>query len=89
MDVRFCYEIAAEAGFAHDTVTGENAPAYMQVKFGGAKNPPTPEEYLVKHEGSIRDSVAAQLRISPDLLKPISTEEYDATMGEDEDYIED
>ena len=83
MDIRFCYRISASAGMAHDSVTGEDAECYSEISLGSADRSPDPEEYKSLHEDKIRNYLANQVGLDPELLTPISIEEYDQNVEED------
>ncbi|WHX50533.1 hypothetical protein QNH46_07760 [Paenibacillus woosongensis] len=82
MEIRFCFRLTAEAGWARDTETGEPAECYTQVKLGGAKN--LPENYEAMHK-SLCGAVAAQIGVNPEYVIPISQEEYDENVDPEEE----
>lgn len=80
MDIRFCYKVSSEAGAAYDTETGENAEAYLQVKFGDAKK--LPSDYQESHK-RIGSNFAKENGWEESWVIPISEEEYDEETEEE------
>lgn len=78
---RFCYEIAPESGWGFDTETGDPAPVYIQMKLDGSV---TEEKYHEFHENQFKNSIAEQYGIPVEHLKPITPEEYDKFVEDDE-----
>ena len=80
MKLRFCYLLSAEAGMAEDLETGEPASCYIQVKIDANKLPESYEESHVR----IGKVLAKQHDWEPEWVTPISTEQYDKNMYEEE-----
>lgn len=74
-EVRFCYEIHADAGLANNTVTGENVKAYTEVKITFGRELKD-NEYEQAHQKDVVELMAAQLGLNEEHIKPISVEEY-------------
>lgn len=71
----FYFEIHADAGFAHDVKTGENKPALVRYNIG-FKTETTEDVKDQLTEEKALQMLALQLKISPDLIRAITHEEY-------------
>jgi hypothetical protein len=86
INLRFCFRLKAEARMAEDQ-DGNPAECFSEVKIEGCKK--SPADYDKMHE-ALRNGLASDLKINPDYVVPISPEEYDSDMIEDDDeFIED
>lgn len=74
-EVKFCYEIHADAGLAHDTITGENTKAYTEVKISFGREL-SEEEYVQAHQRDVIELMSKQLGLKEEYFKPISVDEY-------------
>ncbi len=83
MDIFFSYRIEAEAKMGIDYETGEYCETYSQVKFGGAKKDATQEELVNSHK-ELASVVADTFSIDVKYVTPISNEEYEKEMNEEE-----
>ena len=81
---RFCYMIDARAELGIDNQTGEFCEIYLQVTPEFEKEVP-PEIQGEMHKLYGIDIARNLLDINPDYVHPISTEEYDANAGDDND----
>lgn len=83
-DLKFPYRISAEAGIATNDEDGSNSEAYIQITIGGYKESITDEHYDKMHEEQ-RESVAGMLKTDVEWITPITGEEYEANVDEEED----
>ena len=82
-DLRFPYRIEEEAGIANDG-QGNDVEAYIQIKIGNAKKAITEEEYDAMHEEN-RHTVANMLEKDVKWITPITGEEYENNVDEEEE----
>lgn len=74
-EYRWYFRVKADAGLAHDE-NGDNASAYLQVKMGFEHEVSSDDRAKIHQE--LKTAVAKQFGIDPDLVEPISEEEYDS-----------
>jgi hypothetical protein len=86
MDIRFCFRLTPEVGMAHDK-DGNPAECFSEVKIKGVKKSLADYE---KMHNAIRGGLAGELKTKPEYVIPISIEEYDLNMDDEEDpeYME-
>jgi len=82
-DLKFPYRISAEAGLAHDG-EGNNDEAYLRLKIGGCKKAITSKQYAEMHEEN-RHTMAKMLKKKVEWITPISGEEYEANMDDEDE----
>lgn len=73
------FEIAKEAAFGYDTETGEDAPAYLELK-GVELKENTPDEVKDK----LKKSIGKTINAKPEYLRFISETEYFENTSEEE-----
>ncbi|OBZ15836.1 hypothetical protein A8L34_27700 [Bacillus sp. FJAT-27264] len=74
MDYRFCYRLEKELFLANDLESGEPSELFVQIKVSGAKKEITD---LDAAQLRYRDQLAEEHGCDPNLITPITTEEYD------------
>lgn len=80
LEPRFCYEVSALAGLAHDE-EGNRVSCYTQLSFEGG-NLLDNEDYDSLHE-SLKTNLSKQLDIPVEWLKSIGQVDYDTANQED------
>ncbi len=73
---RFCFRIAKEAGVGKDADTNEPVEAYIEMSVDTQKF--VPQKVKDKMVNEVKEGIAAELKISPNYLTPITPTEYDA-----------
>lgn len=79
---RFCFRISKEAGMAEDSITKEPAECYVEVKMEFDK--PIDEEQYKSFQEKLSINIAAETDLPVHYFEPITPEEYDKEMEEDE-----
>jgi hypothetical protein len=81
MKKAFCFRVDKSLNMAYDNETGESCEAFIKATLN-IENPPSDPNRKEAHEG-VRRMIASQMGVDPNLIYPMTEEEYNNETGEE------